>query len=132
LFKKRFTEKHNTHTYKYEIEDKDIYTDVDAFKYIAIIINISNSRAIYDEFEKVSEIINHIKKNTQFKQTCILIAETSLFENTRKMYEYEFEYILNYEEHKFDDIIGSLLAKISNEFNEKKRGSLDLTIYETI
>jgi class 3 adenylate cyclase len=132
LFKKRFTEKHNTHTYKYEIEYKDIYTDIDAFKYIAIIINISNSRAIYDEFEEVSKIINHIKKNTQFKQTCILIVEASLYENTRKMYEYEFEYILNYEEHTFDDTIRSLLLRISNEFNEKKRGSLDLTIYDHI
>ncbi len=48
------------------------------------------------------------------------------------MYEYEYEYILNYEEQNFDDTISSLLNKISNEFNEKKRGSLDLTIYEHI
>lgn len=132
LFKKRFIQQHKNYTYKYETDIKDIYTDVDAYKYMSIIINISNSRAIYDQFEEVSKIINHIKKNAQFKQTCILIVEASLYENTKKMYEYEFEYILNYEEHNFDDTISSLLNKISNEFNEKKRGSLDLTIYEHI
>jgi len=100
--------------------------DCNAYKYIGIVINLSDKR---NKWNDVEDLVTSLKNMKHFEQRVCLITSDDKIDNLIREYSYNFEYIISFETDDFYMKLHSYLDEWSHVFNEKgTRGSLDLTL----
>ena len=125
-FYKRLKDTYPHYEFTTDNDETVILDATRSFKYNAVIVNISKKRAIHDF--KVIEIIDSLKSISFFTQNCILLTDSTHYQQAFIDHEYEFENIVNFDSKDFYDKLGILLMKFTQEFSNTKRGSLDLSL----
>jgi class 3 adenylate cyclase len=96
-----------------------------SYKYICVVINISQLRALWTN---IDEILYIILKNRSFTQNIILLTDNVHYQSIYSSYKYEAEHILNFDELNFDSEFNTIVnSYITLSKEEPKRRSLDLT-----
>lgn len=104
---------------------ENIISNIKSFKYCAIIINISKSRALHDF--NVSKVMETLKTNTLFlKQKCILLIDSLHHQQAINDYEYEHDDILNFDTNDFYNVLRSLILSFVHP--NPNKFSLDVSL----
>lgn len=101
------------------------WTKCTIYKYICVIINVSNERNMWSE---TIELLDNVTKNRHFKQNIILLTNTKDYNNILTTYEYEVDYVLNYNCDDFYTTLNKIVySYLVLSRKDPERRSLDLT-----